>query len=346
MLVREAKDFARQWVREEAAGLPGFNGAFLAGSINWLPDGAELPATSDVDLMIVLDDVTGPPSKRGKFIRREAIVDVTYVSSDQFQSAETILGDYHRAGSLRSPTIILDPSGDLTRLQAAVSKGYAKRRWVLKRCEHARSHALRYVGMLRESDQLHDQVPAWSFAAGITTDVLLTAGLRNPTVRRRYVDVRQLLTEYGHGDFYETLLDPLGCALMSRTRVEHHLSMLTEAFDAAKNVVKTPFLFAADISDAARLIAIGGSRELIERELHREAVFWIVVTYSRCQKVFHHDAPELRDRFDPGYRELLADLGVASFADRQRRTEQIEELLPQVWEVAQAIMAATPAIED
>jgi hypothetical protein len=56
-------------------------------------------------------------------------------------------------------------------------------------------------------------------------------------------------------------------------------------FDTAKAVIKTPFSFASDISDAAGPIAIDGSRELIERGLHREAVFWIVVTYSRCQKV-------------------------------------------------------------
>jgi hypothetical protein len=30
----------------------------------------------------------------------------------------------------------------------------------------------------------------------------------------------------------------------------------------------------------------------------------------------------------------------------RQRTGQVEELLPQVWEVAQAIMAANPAIED
>jgi len=346
MLVREAKEVARHWVREEATGLTGFNGAFLAGSINWRPDDAELPATSDVDLMVVLDDATSPPEEHGKFIHRGAIVDVAYLPSDRLRSSEVILGDYHLAGSLREPTIILDPSGDLSRLQAAVSKGFARREWVLKRCEHARNHSVRYVAMLRESDPLHDQVPAWLFAAGITTHVLLTAGLRNPTVRRRYVDVRELLTEYGNRDLCETLLKPLGCAQMSQARVEHHLGALSDAFDAAKNVVKTPFVFASDISDVARPIAIDGGRDLIERGLHREAVFWIAVTYSRCQKVFHHDAPELRDRFDSGYRELLADLGVSSFADLRRRTRQVEELLPQVWEAAQAIIEANPAIED
>jgi hypothetical protein len=56
---------------------------------------------------------------------------------------------------------------------------------------------------------------------------------------------------------------------MGRVRVEHHLEALSEVFDAAKVVIRTPFPFASDITDAARPIAISGSRELIERSLHR-----------------------------------------------------------------------------
>src|SRR4029077_5089804 len=97
----------------------------------------------------------------------------------------------------------------------------------------------------------------------------------------RYVVARELLANYGELDFYERLLDLLGCAQISRTRVVHHLSALPKVFDTAKTVIKTPFSFASDISDLARPIAIDGSRELIERGLHREAAFWIVVTYSR-----------------------------------------------------------------
>ena len=37
----------------------------------------------------------------------------------------------------------------------------------------------------------------------------------------------------------------------------------------AKAVVRTPYRFAADISDSARPVAIDGSRELIERGYHR-----------------------------------------------------------------------------
>lgn len=346
MIVKDAKDVARQWVMEEASKVPGFCGAFYHGSSNWLLDDAVLPATSDVDVMVVLTD-PNPPDKLGKFIYRGVILEVSYLPSDQLRSPDLILGQSHMAGSFRTPSIILDPSGQLTILQAAVSKDYAKRQWVYKRCEHARDKVLRNLQGLNVSEPFHDQVVPWLFATGVTTHVLLVAGLKNPTVRRRYVAAQELLTEYGHMDFYETLLEMLGCAQMSRVRVEHHLAALTDVFDVAKAVIKTPFFFASDISDIGRPIAIDGSWELIEHGYHREAIFWMVATYSRCQKVLYYDAPvEMQERFSPGYRQLLGDLGITSFADLQQRREQVKGLLPRVWEVTEAIMAANPGIED
>lgn len=346
MIVKQAKDVARQWVLEEGSKLPGFYGAFYHGSTNWLPDDAPFPATSDVDVMVVLDDPT-PSNKLGKFIYQEVMLEISYLPRAQLQSPELILGQSHMAGSFKGPSIISDPSGQLTKLQAAVSKDYAKRQWVYRRCQHARDKVLRNLQGVNESKPFHDQVMAWLFATGVMTHILLVAGLKNPTVRRRYVATQELLADYGHLNFYETLLDLLGCAHMSRGRVEHHLAALTEVFDVAKEVVKTPFFFASDLSDMARPIAIDGSRALIERGLHREAIFWLVATYSRCQTVLYHDAPvAMQNRFRPGYRQLLADLGITSFADLQQRGEQVKALLPRVWEVAEAIMAANPEIED
>jgi hypothetical protein len=346
MRVKDAKDVARQWVIEKASTAPGFYGAFYAGSTNWLPDDAALPATSDVDVWVVLAD-PNPPDKLGKFIYRDVMLEVSYLSSDQLRSPDLILSDYHMAGSFRTPSIILDPSGQLTKLQAAVSKDYAKRQWVYKRCEDARNKVLRNLQSLNESEPFHDQVTVWLFATGVMTHVLLVAGLKNPTVRRRYVAVRGLLADYRRLDVYETLLELLGCAQVSRARVEQHLAALADVFDVAKTVVRTPFFFVSDISDSARPIAIDGSRELIERGEHREAIFWMVATYSRCQKVLAHDAPvEVQARFNRGYRHLLGDLGITSFADLQQRSKEIMGFLPRVWEVAEAIMAANPGIED
>ena len=194
--------------------------------------------------MVVLDG-PNPPHRPGKFIYRDVLLEVSYLSSDQVRSPEFVLGQYHLAGSFRTPSIILDPSGRLTELQEAVARDYAKRQWVYRRCEHARDKILRGYS-LNESDPFHDQVVAWLFPAGITTHVLLVAGLKNPTVRRRYVAAHELLADFGRLDFYEYLLELLGCAQMSQGRVEHHLGALIEAFDAASKVIESPFFFAAD----------------------------------------------------------------------------------------------------
>jgi hypothetical protein len=346
MIAKHAKDVARRWVFEEGSRAPGFCGAFFHGSINWLVDGAVLPETSDLDVMIVL---AGPdtPNKPGKLKYHDVILEVSYLPWDELQSPEHVLGQPHLAGSFRGSSVISDPSGRLTQLQEVVSREYARRKWVYKRCEHAREKVLNNLRGIDALAPFHDQVAPWLFATGVTTHVLLVAGLKNPTVRRRYAAVRELLEEYGRLDFYDTLLEMLGCARMTRAQAEGHLAALAEAFDAAGSVIKTPFFFAADISDLARPVAIDGSRELIERGHHREAIFWMVATYSRCLKVLYHDAPEeMQAKFEPGYRRLMADLGITSFPDLRRCGDQVRAMLPRVWEVAEAIIAANPDVRD
>jgi hypothetical protein len=164
-------------------------------------------------------------------------------------------------------------------------------------------------------------------------------------VRRRYVAARELLGQHGRLDTYEELLGLLGCAGMGRGRAEQHLAGLAELFDTASAIIRTPFFFTSDISEQARPIAIDGSRELIAAGLHREAVFWIVATASRCHKVLCRDAPALREQFLPGYLGLLADLGVGAPADLPTRGGQVRAYLPHLMEVAEAIIEANPEVD-
>jgi hypothetical protein len=344
--VRHAKETARQWVLEEASREPGFAGAFLHGSINWLPDDAALPAASDVDVMVVLANRSAQ-LRTGKFIYHDVLLEVSSLTNDRLQSPEQLLGDYQLASSFRTPVIIADPAGQLTEIQAVVSRNFSRREWVRRRCEDARNKAQRDLGSVSDARIFADQVLAWLFGAGKTAHILLVAGLMNPTVRRRYVSVRELLRDYGHLDLHESLLETLGCARMSRRQAEQHLASLTAAFDTARTLIRTPFPFASDISAAARPIAIDGSRELIEAGYHREAIFWMAVTSSRCQVILSHDAPApVRDRFSPGYQHLLNDLGIASSTDLRRRADMTGERLRRIWDVAQAILAANPAVQD
>ncbi len=343
MLVREAKLQAEEWVHREGSKLPGLRGAFLAGSVTTLPEGTPLPESSDVDITVVLEDP--PKSKLGKFRFRGVLLDVSFEAPERISSPETVLGDPHLAGGIRAMQIIADPSGRLGRLQREVAGRYACRRWVRQRCRATSATAVGRLQPLDETAPLHDRVTAWLFGTSLTALVVLLAGLRAPTVRRRYFEVRDLLCEYGSPDFHEALLELLGCSDWSRSQAEKHLDAVANAFERAKCLPKGDFPFAADISDTARPVAIDGSRALIAQGFHREAVFWIVATYSRCQWIFHFNASNYGgDRYLQGYLSMLGDLGIRSFADLEARCSHVQAFMPRVTEMAEAVMAATPDI--
>ena len=340
--VREAREVAARWVVGQAAGTPGFAGAYFSGSSIWLPDDAELPVGSDVDVMVVTDGVEAPP-KLGKFRHEGVLIEVTYLSWEQIRSAEHILASYHLAGSFRTDTLIADPTGRLTELQKATARDYAKLPWVRRRCLDAERRIVAGIGSLDPSAAPYEQVTGWLFPAGVTTHVLLSAGLRNPTVRLRYLAVRELLVEYGMPEVQEELLGLLGCANLTRAEVERWLGAMTEVFDATVPLVRTPFFFASDITAEARPIAVDGSRHLVERGRHREAVFWIVATYARCLKILAHDAsPATYARFVPAFEELTAGLGLT---DLQRRAQEVMDFLPRLGEITEAILARNSGID-
>lgn len=338
MLVEQARAIARQWVLAEGCHLPGFAGAFLTGSTLWAPTDGVLAPDSDVDVMVVLE-VAEPPATLGKFGHRGVLLEVSFMSGQALGSPETVLSNYHLAGSFHLPSVLADPTGRLTEIQHVVSRHFAERRWVLARCAHAMDRIRGWITGMNASAPLPDQVTSWLFGTGVMTHVLLVAGLRNPTIRRRYEAVRELLAAHGRLDYHEQLLDLLGCAQLSAARVRYHLAALERAFDAAARVQATSYRFASDISAAARPVSIDGSRRLIERGLPREAVFWLVATYSRCLTKLSLAGREATSHKDD-LRELLADLGAETFDDRRRRGDRILAALPELWHTAESL---TPA---
>ena len=195
---------------------------------------------------------------------------------------------------------------------------------------------------LDESQPLHDQVFAWLFAALIPAHILLVAGLQNPTVRKGLVAARELLARYGHLEIYPAMLDILGSTNISRAQAESHFNSLAQTYDVAKNMIRTPFYSAAEISDDARAINIEAIKYWIDHGDHKEAMYWITAISSFCQKALYNDTPiEVQNRFTPAYLHLLSDLGIHSFSDLKNRNKQNEETLPAVWRVAEAIIATT-----
>ncbi|MFH8515476.1 hypothetical protein ACH4CE_10235 [Streptomyces gelaticus] len=339
MRVGTARAAAVQWVTEHARPGPGFRGAYFSGSTVGLPDDAELSPFSDVDVVVVTaapDLPVGP----GKFRFRGALLEVSHLSWDELASAEGVLSSYHLAGSFRRDTVIDDPTGRLRELRADVSRRFAERGWVRRRCLDAERRIETRLAAFDASAPFHEQVTSWLFPTGVTTHVLLVAALRNPTVRLRYPAAREVLDAYGQSQLYPQLLELLGCARLSARSTGRHLDELARTFDAAAEVARTPFFFSGDITAGARPVAIDGSRHLIERGDHREAVFWIIATFARCHTVLAADAPELHHARLPAFRAAVADLGVTSTEDLLRRGEEVIAFLPGLRRTAERILAA------
>lgn len=89
------------------------------------------------------------------------MLEVTYLPWNRIASAERVLAAYHLAGSFRVDTVIADPTGELRRLQAAVSRRFAEEVWVRRRCEGARRRIEDGLRGLDPSAPWHDQVTAW-----------------------------------------------------------------------------------------------------------------------------------------------------------------------------------------
>ncbi|HWV22677.1 MAG TPA: hypothetical protein VNZ58_00675 [Thermomicrobiales bacterium] len=344
MNIEAARSCARNWVEAEGVALPGFVAAFLAGSTNDLSDDAELEPTSDLDVMVVLEGIN-TRLKPGKFVYRGVLLEVSIIDVDVLSCSETVLGHYHLGRVIATARILADPTGLLTRLRNDVADHFGERKWIEKRTHQAAETVLVRLDSITPDRPFEERVMAWLFAVCGLPHVLLVAGLRNPTVRKRYVAVKALLAEASIPDgIYDAMLDALDPERLPASRVLHHLNALAGAFDAASGVVRSPVFFASDLSQEARPLAIDGSRELIDTGLHRETLFWIVATFCRCQIVLHADAPSyLAHRWDDAFRSLLADLGITSGADLVARGGDVRALLPTIREVARQITGQVEA---
>ncbi|MEO3753481.1 hypothetical protein [Streptomyces sp. B6B3] len=363
---QEAQETTARWATEHGAGMADFAGAYLSGSTIWRAADAKLDPASDIDVVVVLDREDVPP-KLGKFRWDDVLLDASYQSAEELASPTAVLGDYHLAGCFRAeaPEPIADPSGRLAALREAVAPEFPRRAWVRRRCADARARVLDRLGTVSAyaergapgADQggegpppFHEQVITWLFGTGVTTHVLLAAGMRNPTIRLRYPAARELLADYDLLEpAYDELLALLGCAHLDRVHVEAHLTALTEVFDATAGVLDglaepSPLFFASDLRPEARPIAIDGSRALIDRGEHREAVFWIVATFARCLTVLDRNGPRATfDRHAAPFADVLADLGLASPADLRARSRTTAAYLPRLAHLAEQVLAANPA---
>jgi hypothetical protein len=331
MTVRDAKAIARHWCEHEANQIPGFVGAYLTGSTAWRDDTVNHSPASDIDTVAVIDaDVL--PEKLGKFEYRGGLLEIGFVSLADFSEIDTVLANYHLAGSFRKPTAVFDPSGRISEIQQASAIRFTEPEFVMRRLKHARQNALNFLQSYRSSDTLHDRVTCVIFAAGVTTHLVLTAALENPTVRRRYIASRDVLHRIGQPALHEHMLETLGSRELESATVQLHLENLATQFDIAGTVMVTPYQFAADMLPDARPVAIGGTQEMIDQGFHREALFWLIAVYCRSRAVISLDATEQTlAGFDDAYWQMLNAIGITSLSDLDDRAARVQQDIDRVF---------------
>ena len=324
MRIDRAQALAAAWVRGHDFGLLPVVGSFFTGS-TLEGRGADLLAPeSDVDVAVVVD---GPaPPKLGKLRYQGVRVEVTYLSWAELADPERVARTSYLAPSFAHDALVTDPDGRLDRLRRHVAPLFARPDVVRDRCAAVLD---RMAAPPEPAGSWPLAVTGWLFGTSLATVVLLVAGLRNPTVRLRYLRARELLESRGLGGRYPELLAQLGCLEVTPEQVLDHVPPLAAAFDATAACGPTGFPFASDLSPDSRPVAVDGTLRLVEQGDHREAVFWLVATFSRCLQVLDATGAADRQRHHDAFAAAVTGLtGLPGPEALARRRAQVVASLP------------------
>jgi hypothetical protein len=345
MKVSEAKSIARAWVLDHAGSVPGLWAVLFGGSINWLPDDAELGAGSDVDIWHLVEGKVDPALRQHKFEHRGMILDVFYCGNETLSNPESALSDWAMAFHLLRPSVIHDPTGELGRVQEIVARRYAEPFWVRRRCE-AIAGGVRafFLPCLRGVPDKGDPFFFFALLVNNIEQIPPVAAIRPLTIRKGAMVFTDMMKSLQREDLGEQRLELQGSAGMSRADVEELLATCTPAYDRAVQIHRTHFYPDFDLDPAARHVMIDGARDIIERGYHREAVGWILATHAIARMALLLDAPEEYERdYAAAFAQLRAALGIDTAVALARKADMAEALLTQVMLLAESIVGQRAA---
>lgn len=301
-----------------------------------MDDHTILPQTSDIDIMLVCEGKS--EGRLGKRHEGGLLIELSSIDKSEFEPAEKISGNYFLAGSFRKPTWIFDHDGSLEQVTAITSRNFTDPYYIQQRIEHALRNSGAFLERSKTNLPLHEKVTNWLFARGVLAQVLLVADLKNPTVRKRYLDARILLEHNREEGFYEELLSLSNFHQIGPVLAIKHLDNLEKTFDQVATLVNQSHPFAADLTVDAKPVAIGGSRELIAQGAHREAMFWIAATFCRCMHVIQQQLSSIDIQgFNYYFQQLLHDLNLDDAEKFELSNEKYFAFIPRLRELLQRI---------
>lgn len=344
MNVGQVIELAKEWVETYSNRTPGFCGAHLVGSLNYTPHEAPFSASSDVDLNIVLQDAQ--LSEPQDIPYKGLILEYGSLSLERYSSPELVLADPELAANLAVNSILSDPIGILAPLHTTVVKEYARRKWVLARCEAEKQQTRQGLEGLQHARSPVEAVSSLGafFSAGLT-GLIAVANLTPPTHRRCLILMKELLEQHGRADLHEDVLKLLGFAHLHTVQVQANLHDCAEAFDCAVRVTRTPVPFGFKLHSHVRPYFVEGTQEMIVAGYPREAMYWILAGVIIANGAIQVDASDEEKRyFQAKMNRLLSDIGWSTLEDAALRLERAKTLANEVFQVADDMVSRNSRI--
>jgi hypothetical protein len=345
MNVGQVIELAREWVEIYGSKIPGFCGAHLMGGLNFNPKDSPFPSYRDVDLNILLRDGDGWDVHDLSY--KGLILEYGSVNIEAYKSAEIVLSDPRLASNLAVNSILSDPMGILASLHKTVALEYPHRKWVLARCDSAKSAAKDSLNELSQSSS-----PIYGFSnLGLLifdlSGLIAIAGLKPPTNRRSLVLAKEVLETWGQTDLHEEILKVYGSAHFSKPEVEAYLPICAIAFDKAVEVKQTAVPYGYKLHSQVKPYFIDGAKEMIDEGHHREALIWIAAGILISTNAILVDAQEdEKPMFLANAYQLLSDIQLITPEDIESRIQQARALTDHVFKIADTIVSQNSEIME
>lgn len=362
--VLQARLTAQAWVARRAELTPGLRAAHLVGGITAMDDIAPFPSGKDVDLHLIYAagspelDEAGPGLAIVEELFGGIAIEAGLKTEAAYQSPDVVLANPEVAYHLTVESILYDPDGLLEALQGPVRRDYARRTWVKARLEHERRGSAGAFDLLQwarakwgASGELNILGYTTTFAAA----AMQVAALQPPRLGGRvFLHLRESLEQHGRRDFYEALLAAQGIARLDAAAVEQFLHEAADAFDLVillREAGKIPnaegIPFAHKLHRHLRPYFVETCRTLLDTGHHHEAMGWILPYYLATADVINSAGPEVaRSVVTIRAQMLLRALGLERPAVRAAAVMQARQIYSEIFALADAIIAANPAISD
>ena len=340
MKVSQVIEIAREWVEENAGQLPGFYGAYLAGTLSHLHQDASFPSYQDVDVNVVVKDPGQLPVRKAQQLYKGLVVDSEFQALKEYRSPQAVLSSAANAPNVVAGRILADPQGLLAGLLPAVEREYGHRKWVQARCNWEKRLVLEHLQAIQPENTCGDMFEELIWVVLCLGGLVAVATLKPPTTRRCLVLASELLHAEGRPELQEALLQVWGCAHLKEQDVQFCLETCIQAFDQAVSVLQAPFY---GIQRDLYPYLVEGSREMMAAGHQREAMFWIMLMHSLSNRAVQRDGSEEESALSQAaLNRVLIKLGLGTVDERRARLELATSVTDQVFGFADAVVMRYP----